>query len=161
MHIHVQLYTVVGLLTQHIIFEGYIYEASTLLCVYMYKNVVSKWVRLEEALVAGVLEYCTYIFYGGMYCIHACTIIITRSWLHLITISEQKQILFCFPPLPVSIVAFIAGQHYLCVVCVLCCLWHMQVACPDVIETIKGADILIFVVPHQVTNHSLRLALCV
>lgn len=123
MHIHVQLYTVVGLLTQHIIFEGYIYEASTLLCVYMYKNVVSKWVRLEEALVAGVLEYCTYIFYGGMYCIHACTIIITRSWLHLITISEQKS-KFCFVFLPSQSVLL----HLLLVMCSVCPLLSLTYA---------------------------------
>lgn len=28
----------------------------------------------------------------------------------------------------------------------------LQVACPDVVDTVKGADVLIFVLPHQVSS---------
>ena len=30
------------------------------------------------------------------------------------------------------------------------CLIYSQIACPDLIETVKDADILVFVLPHQV-----------
>ena len=37
------------------------------------------------------------------------------------------------------------------------CLLSFQIACPDVVESIKDADILIFVLPHQVSlsNYSI------
>ena len=32
------------------------------------------------------------------------------------------------------------------------CHIYLQIACPDLIETVKDADILVFVLPHQVMN---------
>lgn len=34
----------------------------------------------------------------------------------------------------------------------------MQIACPDASETVKDADILVFVIPHQVSLHDKPLS---